>query len=301
VDIRAGLLNNTVNFTYNDPQFSYTGLNPSVSVEAPQITVNSSVDFTGFSSAYFHATVGDLTANGDVLFANLVAAGSINNDNGEITGGSFLVAGGDITCYDDLGAGQISAGGDIVAEQKLFSPSVSAGGNVTVFDNLEVQNLTSGQSLTVYGYIRPHVFATATTEHVFNIFDLTAASGIAFQGDDATLTQPATSGRRLSVTTQTTSTQYFDSYLSGLGYITGQIDFRGGDGNGYFPQAGNGGYFSFTHKGNIDLTKFQILAGPGNPYSPGGEGNGGTILLKTGNQFSSWMGPIQARPWKRQG
>jgi hypothetical protein len=73
--------------------------------------------------------------------------------------------------------------------------------------------------------------------------------------------------------------------LSGLGYITGQIDLRGGDGNGYFPQAGNGGYFSFTHKGNIDLTEFQILAGPGNPYSPGGEGNGGTILLKTGNQF----------------
>jgi hypothetical protein len=286
VDIRAGLLNNAVTFNYSEPPFSYIGANPSISVEAPQINVNSSADFTGFSSAYFHATVGDLEAYGDVLFANLVAAGSINNYSGGISGGSFLVAGGDITSYDDLGAGQISAGGDIVAAGDLFSLSVSAGGNVTVFDDLRVQNLTSGESLTVYGYIRPHVSATATTAHVFNIFDLTAASGIAFQGNHATLTQPATSGRRLSVTTQTTSPQVFEPLQPGPGYINGQIDLRGGDGNGYFPQAGNGGYFSFTHKGNIQLTNnYQILAGPGNPYSSGGEGNGGTILLTTDNQF----------------
>jgi hypothetical protein len=272
VDIQAGLLNNTVNFTYNHPQFSYLGPNPSVSVEAPQITVNTvnnPVDFTGFSSAYFYATVGDLTANGDVLFADLVAAGSITNNSGGISGGSSLVAGGDITSYGDLGADQITAGG-----------------SVTVGGVLRAQSLTANDSLNVTGLIRPHVSATATTEHVFNISDLTAASGIAFQGDDATSTQPATSGRRLSVTTDSTSPQVFEPSQPGSGYINGQIDFGGGDGNSSYPQAGNGGYFSFTHKGDIQLTNnYQILAGPGNPYSPGGEGNGGTILLTTDNQF----------------
>ena len=105
-------LDSGVTFTYNASSYSYIGANPSVWVEAPQISVNGPANFSGFSGAYFHATVGNLSTTGDVLSANLEAAGSIIGGAGEISGGSFLVAGNDITSGGHLGSGQISAGGN---------------------------------------------------------------------------------------------------------------------------------------------------------------------------------------------
>ena len=285
VEIEAGLLDNGVTFTYNAATFSYTGTAPSVWVEAPQIAITGPADFSGFGYAHFDATVGNLTTTGNVLSANLEAAGSILGGAGEISGGAFMAAGNDNSGGSHLGAGQILAGGNIQSGGDIFSPYVWAGGGITVGGDVSVQNLTSGDSLVVDGQIRPHIFATAATDHVFDVFDMTSGAGIAFQGMQAGGSQPATDGRRLTVTTQSLITQHFNPSTVGTGYINGQADFRGGDGNIFYPLAGNGGYFSFNPKGGIFISDYQILTGPGYAYTVGSEGNGGTILLTTGTQF----------------